>query len=294
MTARSPWPPIIDAHHHVWDLASTPQPWMDDATRRAIGRDYSMADYRDVLPRDDILSILVQTVASDDETAEMLELAWRTPTVVGVIGWADVTAPDLHRQLTRLKAGPGGHKLCGIRSLVYDEPDPQWIERPDVVRGLTAVRDHGLVFDLLVRPEHFPSLLRVIDDLPGLGLVIDHLGRPPVTGGDPTAWREGLAALALRSQIACKISGLVSESDWRNGGRSEYRTWLEHVASEFGPNRLIFGSDWPVSEVAGGWPAAWSVVEELLAMIAPSARPAVLGLNALRTYRLRLPVQWER
>lgn len=182
MTGR---PRIVDAHHHVWDLSVRDQDWITGEELAPLRRDFTMADLEPEARANGVdATVLVQTVTVAAETPEFLALADGSDLVAGVVGWSDLTAPDIADTLAALRELPGGDRLVGLRHQVQGEPDPRWLLRPDVLRGLTAVSEAGLVYDLLVQPHQLPAAVRAAELLPGLVLVLDHSGKPPVAAGE--------------------------------------------------------------------------------------------------------------
>ena len=283
---------FVDAHHHVWDLARRPQPWLADPGREPLRRSFAVDELartaeRGLAGRPLGATVLVQCLTSTAETEEFLALAARTPLVAGVVGWVDLTDPAVGDELDRLIAGPGGALLRGVRHLVQAEPDPAWLLRPDVGRGLAAVQARGLTYDLLVLPHQLPAAVELARRLPELLLVLDHAGKPPLRHGvDAVArWVGDLRALAAAGPVVCKLSGLVTEAvqGWM---AEDLRPATEAVLEAFGPERTMFGSDWPVCEASGGWVRWAEAAEELLAPLSATERDSVLSATASRCYRL--------
>jgi L-fuconolactonase len=273
---------MIDAHHHLWDPSRRAYPWMAGAALDPIRRPYTADDLRAVTKAAGVhATILVQTVSSDEETAEFLATAAAEPVIAGVVGWADLAAPDLADRLASL-TGP----LVGIRHQVEDEPDDDWLLRPAVVAGLSTVAAAGLAFDLLVRPAQLPAAAEVALRLPELRLVLDHAAKPPIAAGEWEPWAAGVAALAARDNVVCKLSGLVTEADWSGWAVGHLRRYVDHVLEVFGPERLLFGSDWPVCELAASYELVLDAAIALTGSLSDAERLAVFEHNARATYRL--------
>lgn len=283
--------PLVDAHHHVWDLAHRPQPWLDEPGHEPIRRNHGIEDLRraaerPLAGRSLTSTVVVQCVASAEETAELLTLARREPLVGAVVGWADLTSPAIGDVLDELRSAPGGGYLRALRHLVQGESDPEWLQQPSVERGLHAVQDRGLGYDVLIRSHQFPQAIRLAERLPELPLVLDHAGKPPVARHDLADWEHGIQALAAHPQVVCKVSGLITEADHRTWTVDDIRPVWDILLAAFGPQRLMFGSDWPVCVLAGGW-ARWAeAVEHLLDDCSPHERQAVLCETATAFYRL--------
>jgi len=273
---------IIDAHHHLWDPTRREYPWMAGEALSPIRKPYGLAELRAVTePAGVTGTVLVQTVASVSETAEFLAVTGDL--VLGVVGWANLTAPDIADRLAELREMPGGDRLVGIRHLVEAEADPDWLTRPDVRRGLAALADAGLIYDLLVNPAQYPSVLRAVDALPGGSFVLDHAGKPGVPSPDWTKW---IHELAERSTVVCKLSGLVTEVSWTDWQVADLAPVAARVLDAFGPDRVLFGSDWPVCELAASYGEVLSAARALTTGLSSSERDAVFGDNARRVYGL--------
>jgi len=277
---------IIDAHHHVWDLAVRDQPWIAGQEMAAIRRTFTVDDLRPAALAAGVgATVAVQTVTVPEETPELLALAEADPLVAGVVGWTDLTSPAVADELDRLAAGPGGGRLVGIRHQVQEEPDPDWLRRRDVIRGLRAVAAAGLAYDLLVRPHQLPAAAAAAAAVPGLTLVLDHAGKPPV-GGDLGAWAAAVRALAALPNTACKLSGLVTEAP-RGAPAEAFAAVADVVLDAFGADRVMFGSDWPVCLLAGDYAGVLAMARSLTAGLSPAERAAVFAATAARAYRLR-------
>jgi L-fuconolactonase len=290
---------IIDAHHHLWDPGTRRHAWLDPLP--ALRRPFTIGEFTGLAAAHGVTgSILVQVLPSAAETAEFLALsgpgtgtlvagAAAGTLVAGVVGWADLTAPDVADQVARLRALPGGDRLAGIRHLVQDEPDPDWLDRPDVRRGLRALGEAGLVYDLLVRPAQLPAAIRTARDLPGVRFVLDHGGKPDIAHGRLEPWGSLVAELARQPNVACKLSGLVTEA---GPGHSiaQIGPFAGRLIEAFGPDRLMFGSDWPVCTLAASYGEVLDLAVALLAgRLGPAGTDGVLGGNALRIYGLGAP-----
>ncbi|MFC6093851.1 amidohydrolase family protein [Saccharothrix lopnurensis] len=277
-------PGIIDAHHHVWDLSARDQAWITDPPMGAIRRDFSVADLAAVA--DGVArTVLVQTVTDPGETPELLALAEREELVGAVVGWTDLTSPAVGDALAALAGGPGGRWLRGIRHQVQGEPDPDWLCRDDVLRGLDRVGRAGLVYELLTRPHQLPAAERAAAARPDVRFVLDHCSKPPIAAGRPDpGWAAGIRALAARGNVTCKLSGLVTEADWHRWTPADLRPWFEVVLDAFGPDRLLFGSDWPVCLLAADYGQVLAAARTLTEELSPAEREAVFAGTAARVY----------
>ncbi|MET8955879.1 amidohydrolase family protein [Streptomyces sp. NPDC004533] len=282
--------PLVDAHHHVWDLAVRDQEWISGPELAPLRRTFSLSDLRPLTNRAGVAAtVMVQTMTVPEETPEMLAQAASDPLVAGVVGWTDLTAPDVADTLARLRELPGGGRLVGIRHQVQSESDPRWLVREDVLRGLSAVVDAGLTYDLVVRPHQLPAATAAARRLPGLSFVLDHIGKPAIASGALEPWATELRALAAEPNIFCKLSGLVTEADWHGWTVDDLRPFAETVLDAFGPDRVMYGSDWPVCTVAADYGEVLDAARALTVGISVDERARVFGGTAVNAYRLRVP-----
>jgi L-fuconolactonase len=275
----------IDAHHHLWDLAVRDQPWTATPdVADVLHRTFTLADLTPLTSAAGIeASVLVQTITVPEETPEFLAVAEDSPLVRAVTGWTDLTAPDVADTLAGLREGAGGRWLKGIRHQVQGEPDPEWLIRDDVLRGLRAVGEAGLVYELLTRPHQLPAAVRAAAALPGTSFVLDHCSKPPITTGELEPWATSLRSLAELPNVTCKLSGLVTEAskDWTV---HDLRPYVEVVLEAFGPDRLMFGSDWPVCLLHASYAQVVAASEQLTAELSAAETDAVFGGTAARVY----------
>jgi L-fuconolactonase len=278
----------IDAHHHVWDLSVRDQPWTADLP--ALHRSFELAELRPSLLAHGVdATVVVQTITVTDETPELLALAAREPLVAGVVGWVDLTAPDVADRLAALRSRPGGHRLVGIRHQVQGEPDPRWLCRDDVRRGLAAVAGAGLAYDLLVVPPQLPAAIETVAALPELTFMLDHAGKPAIaSGGGLASWRSDIRALAALPNVAVKLSGLITEADHAAWTVGQLRPYARTLLDAFGADRVMFGSDWPVCLLAGSYDDVIAAAEVLTGGLDAREQAAVFGRTAARWYRIEV------
>ncbi|MDH6565370.1 L-fuconolactonase [Streptomyces sp. SAI-117] len=284
-------PVLIDAHHHLWDLAQRPQPWLDDPGVASIRRTFTPDDLRTsathpIAGRRLHGTVVVQCIAEVAETEDLLALAEREPLIQAVVGWADLTDPAIGDVLDQLLAGPGGGHLRSLRHLVQGETDPNWLQRPDVERGLCTARDRGLRYDVLVRAHQLDQAIRLAEHLPDLPQVLNHAGKPDIARQDFADWERRTRQLAAHPHVVCKVSGLITEADHTHWTTADIRPVWDVLASAFGPQRLMFGSDWPVANLAGGWDRWATTVDELLTGWSESDIDALLAGTATAFYGL--------
>ncbi|MCX5317026.1 amidohydrolase [Streptomyces sp. NBC_00154] len=275
----------IDAHHHVWDLVVRDQPWT--AGLPVLRKSFDMEELHPLLDAHGIdATCLVQTVCVAEETPELLLLAAADPAISGVVGWTDLTAVDAADRLAALQAGPGRGALVGIRHQVQQEPDPRWLCRPDVRRGLEAVGAAGLAFDLLVTPPQLAAAVETVRDLPGVRFVLDHGGKPEIADGRVEPWRTAIAELGAAPNVAVKLSGLTTEADHGSWTVDQLRPYTETLLDSFGPDRVMFGSDWPVCLLAGSYDTTIAAAEALTGKLDEAERAQVFGGTAAHWYGL--------
>lgn len=283
----------IDAHHHLWVRARTPQDWIDPVSMAAIDADFTPDDLAAALAGQGVTgTVVVQSVQVEAETVDLLDLAARTPVVQGVVGWVDLTAADVAGALARLRSGPGGAHLVGVRSMVQAEHDPAYLDGADLRRGMRAVAEAGLALDLVTRHDQLPAVARLVRELPEVPFVLDHLGKPPLAGDDPTTggdlagWAAAIDAVAASPNVTAKLSGLVTEASWTGWSAEGLRPAVEHAVAAFGPDRLMFGSDWPVSLLAARYDTWVETLSGLLDDLPPAERDAIWHGTARRAYGL--------
>ena len=241
---------IVDAHHHFWDPTRRTYAWMGDELA-AIRRPFGPDDLRPLLVANGVdRTVLVQTISSVEETRGFLQTAAANDFVAGVVGWIDLTSPSVADSLASL----AGDLLVGIRHQVHDEPDPRWLLRDDVQQGIGAVGEAGLVYDLLVRTRELPAALETVRRNRGVSFVIDHAAKPHIAGGAwDREWERRLAPFSDEPNVACKLSGLVTEADWRSWTPEQLDPYVRRVVGWFGSERCMFGSDWPVCLLAASY-----------------------------------------
>jgi L-fuconolactonase len=278
---------IIDSHQHFWDPATGSCGWMT-GDYAPIRRVFMPEDLRPVLAAAGVdKTVLVQTWRDLQETKDFLAIADRTDFVAGVVGWVDLTDPEVGRVLADLQARPDGRYLVGIRHLVHNEPDPNWLLRPDVQRGLKAVQDAGLAFDLLLKEPEIPAAVATVEGLPGLRFIVDHIAKPRIREHAFDPWAALMRGFEPhRGHVWCKLSGMVTEADWRGWRPQDLAPYVREVLAIFGADRCLFGSDWPVCLVAADYAQVKAALESCLADLAPQQRATVLGGVAVEAYRL--------
>jgi L-fuconolactonase len=275
--------PVIDAHQHYWQVRRFDYGWLQQGIP-ALDRDCLPAELEPQLTKAGVdHTILVQVLHIPEETAWMLGLAASHATIAGVVGWADITQdPDaLRRELEALSRDPG---LVGIRHLVHEEPDDDWLLRADVQRGLAVLEDRGVPFDLLLRPQHLPHVPRLSERLPRLRMVIDHIAKPRISDHLMEPWAEGLRAAAENPNVWCKLSGMITEASHTAWTADDLAPYVHATLDAFGPDRLMYGSDWPVCTLAGSYERVIGALRHVLGDMNPQTEARIFGGAALSFY----------
>ena len=270
---------IIDSHHHFWDLSRRDYAWLAGDGLRPIRRRFGPDDLRPLLEDNGVdKTILVQTVSSLDETREFLDRAASNDFIAGVVGWVDLTSSTVDDTIASLVSD----LLVGIRHQVHDEPDPEWLLRDDVQRGIAEVGEAGLVYDLLVRTRELPAALETVKRHRDVTFVIDHAAKPRIKGASwDRDWEMALAPFSDQANVSCKLSGLVTEADWKSWTPEQLEPYVNRVVGWFGPGRCMFGSDWPVCLLAATYDQVLDAMQQIIGL-----DDLVFGETARRVYGL--------
>jgi L-fuconolactonase len=278
---------VVDAHHHFWTPGKHDYYWMTGAALAPIRKPFGPADLKPLIDDAGVdFTVLVQTVPSVDETREFMRIAAETPFVAGVVGWVDLTDPHVGKTLADLKTQPDGRWLVGIRHMVHDEADADWLLRDDVQRGLGAVRDAGLAYDLLLRPRELPAALATAQAFPDMRLVVDHIAKPPIASGEIDAWAALLEPFRDLPHVFCKLSGMITEADCSQWTADDLRPYVAKALDVFGIDRVMYGSDWPVCLLAGSYAQVKQALQTALPPLSDGERAKVFGGNAIGFYQL--------
>src|ERR1700681_350382 len=251
----------IDAHQHFWMYSPAEHAWIDDSMA-ALRRNFLPDDlYPELETAGFRGSVSVQARQTLEETRWLLDLADRSPWILGVVGWVDLRSPDVR---TQLKALARNSKLVGIRHIVQSEPDDRFLLQPDFLRGISALEEFDLAYDILIYTKHLSVAAEFVERFPRQRFVLDHLAKPPIKSGHIDSWAEGISHLAAFPNVFCKLSGLVTEADWQHWEGEQITPFLDVAFESFGPDRLMIGSDWPVCLVAASYKRALDVVKSYL------------------------------
>jgi L-fuconolactonase len=277
----------IDSHQHFWRYSATDYPWIGAGMER-LARDFLPGDLGPVAAAAGIGgTVAVQARQTLEETRWLLDLAEHHPLIRGVVGWVDLRSGDVHGQLQEFAARKA---FVGVRHVVQDEPDPRFLLAAEFVRGLERLQPFGLTYDLLLYAPQLPAAVDLVARLPEQPFVLDHLAKPQVATwtqpGDRDAWCREIEALAAHPNVCCKLSGLVTEAVWRQWRPAEFTPYLDVALAAFGPERLMFGSDWPVCLLSGGYAEVAGIVRDFCDTLSPAEQTAIWGGTAARFYGL--------
>jgi L-fuconolactonase len=276
---------IIDSHQHFWQVGKFDYPWMSPDLG-VLYRDYLPEMLEPILNQNDVAkTILVQASNSLSETRWLLSLADQYQFIAGVVGWVDLASSGMAEHLETFEANS---KFKGVRHLVESEPAADWLVQPEVLRGLKTLEQHGVAYDLLVDTRHLKHVKTVAETCPRLRLVVDHMAKPPIANGEVTEWASGLREVAAYPNVSCKLSGLVTEASHNSWRTEDLRPYVEKALEFFGPNRLIFGSDWPVCLLAASYSKVLETFQSLMRELSDEERTMIFGGNAAIFYQLQI------
>jgi len=278
----------IDSHHHIWDPSVGDFSWMTEA-HEPINKEFTLDDLKPLLVDARIShTVLVQTWSSIEETEKFLSLAGRTQFIAGVVGWVDFEK-NVVSQIQRLMAHPHSIYLKSLRHQVHDEPDANWLIDPQVLRGLAALREFGLAYDLLIRPREIPAAVDCVQRLPGQNFVIDHIAKPKISQGWDIEWADSISRLAdFRDRVWIKLSGLVTEADWDNWSGADIAPYISRVIELFGSDRVMVGSDWPVCNLASNYIGAFDLVRACISEYDERDQEFIMRQSAVSAYNLEV------
>ncbi len=276
---------VIDAHQHFWDLKVFPQEWLGVPAHRPIRRNFLPKDLAPLLRKCGVdRTVFVQTKHDTDENRWVLSLAEETPWVAGVVGWVDLASPACEEQVLEFRRHP---KAVGVRHIVQDEPDDDFIIRPAMLRGLKVLEKHGVPFDLLFFVKHLHHAATIARLFPGVPLVIDHLAKPLISEHRVLGWLDDFRAAARFPNVSCKLSSMITQADWKRWTPADLKPYVVAALELFGPDRLMFGSDWPVCLLAGTYAEWIGALREILSTLSKAEQARIFGGTAARFYRLK-------
>ena len=277
----------IDSHQHFWSYSAAEYPWIGDGMER-LARNYLPGDLGPVAASAGVGgTVAVQARQTLEETRWLLDLAEHHPLIRGVVGWVDLRSVDVESQLQEFSSR---RAFVGVRHVVQDEPDPRFLLGEEFVAGLKQLRPHGLTYDLLLYPPQLPAAVELVASLPEQPFVLDHLAKPRVKTwaklADRHSWQRDIEALARHENVCCKLSGLVTEAAWRQWRPADFAAYLDIALATFGPERLMFGSDWPVCLLAADYAEVAGIVRDFCDTLSAADQTAIWGGTATRFYDL--------
>jgi L-fuconolactonase len=274
----------IDAHQHFWKYSPALYGWISDAMPE-LKQDFLPENLQPLLAAEGFDgSIAVQARQDLDETQWLLELANQNDFIKGVVGWVDLSSSELPHVLDRLA---NNLKFVGVRHLLQDEPDDEFMLRPEFRRGISRLAEHGLAYDLLLHPRHLPIAAQLVNEFPQQRFVLDHIAKPGIAAGLLKPWDRDIRELAKFENVCCKLSGMVTEAQWKQWKPEDFRPYLDVVFEAFGTERLMIGSDWPVCTLSAGYSDTIGLIEKLIGDLPLQQRNSVLGNNCARFYNLQ-------
>ena len=276
-------PEVIDAHHHLWHYSTAEYAWIDDRMT-ALRRDFLPADLVLELAKTGVDgAVTVQARQTLEETRWLLELARSCEAIRGVVGWAPLAAPDFKAAVSALATDP---KLVGLRHIVQAEPEG-FLDGLDFNRGVDAMQQIGLVYDVLIVESQLDEAIRFVDRHPRQPFVLDHIAKPKIATAEIEPWQTRIRELSKRSNVCCKLSGMVTEDSWSSWSIESLRPYLDTVVEAFGTDRLMAGSDWPVCLLATSYPRWWQVLRDYFANFSDDERAKIFGATVTRIYDLK-------
>ncbi len=279
----------IDSHHHIWDISVRPQTWMQGDEVKPISRTILMNELEPELEKAKIdYTVIVQTVATVDETPEFLDLSLSHPKICAVVGWLDLESEDIRPQLDKYLSHPGGKNLVSIRDLAQDKEDPNWLLRDNVVRNIHRIGEAGLTFDILTRPPQLAAAVEMVKMSPNNNFVLDHISKPYMAKGEMQPWADQISEIASHENVVVKVSGLFTEANWSDWRHETFKPYLDHILKSFSPARMMFGSDWPVCLLAATYTDTINLMEEFTKNFTKSEQESFWAGTVKRAYKLRV------
>jgi L-fuconolactonase len=277
----------IDSHHHIWDLSVRDQEWIAGEAMQPIRRNFSILDLEEVSSASRIdRTILVQTVTDYAETPELLRIAQSEQLVGAVVGWLKIDAQDSIEHLHRYLDLPGAEYLKGIRDIAQDHPDPNYLAKPETISNVRKLGELGITYDLLTKVPELPAAIKLVGACPDVQFVMDHISKPRIAKQEFEPWRTLMSELASFPNVLCKVSGLVTEANWKEWQVKDFKPYVDHVIEIFTPQRLMFGSDWPVANLGGTYSEIVQLAEALTSGLSPSESESFWHRTASAAYRL--------
>ncbi|CAN2232886.1 COG3618 Predicted metal-dependent hydrolase of the TIM-barrel fold [actinobacterium SCGC AAA044-D11] len=277
----------IDSHHHIWDLSARDQSWITGDAMQPIRRNFSMSDLREAIAGHGIdKTVLVQTVTDYAETPELLALAESDPLIAGVVGWLKIDAPDAIEHLRGYLDLPGANYLKSIRDIAQDHPDSNYLGKAETITNVRKLSEFGIAYDLLTKTPELPAAVTLVKACPDVQFIMDHISKPYIATGEVGPWKSLMTELASLPNVVCKVSGLVTEAKWHEWKTQDFKVYVDHLIEIFTPQRLMFGSDWPVATLGGSYSQVINLAEELTSGFSVGENEDFWSGTAIRAYRL--------
>ena len=277
----------IDSHHHIWDLSVRDQEWITGDAMQPIRRNFVISDLHDAIAGSHIdRTILVQTVTDYAETPELLAIAQSEQLVGAVVGWLKIDAPDAIDYLHIFLDLPGAEYLKGIRDIAQDHPDPNYLAKPETISNVQKLGKLGITYDLLTKTPELAAAIKLVRACPDVQFVMDHISKPRIAKQEMEPWKTLMSELATFPNVLCKVSGLVTEANWNEWQVKDFKPYVDHVIEIFTPQRLMFGSDWPVANLGGTYVEVVELAEALTSQLSPSEAEFFWFKTAVAGYRL--------
>ena len=275
----------IDSHQHFWNYNQTEYGWIGE-NMDILKRDFLPTHLQDELKTVGFDgSVAVQARQNLNETEWLLKLSKQYQFIKGVVGWVNLSSTDIEMQLKRYGQNP---KFVGVRHVIHDEPDIDFMLGTAFLGGLKMLHPYNLTYDLLIFPEHLPNTLKLVQAFPDQIFILDHIAKPFIKKKILSPWKEGIESLANFSNVFCKVSGMVTETDWKTWKKEDFWPYLDCIFKAFGPDRIMIGSDWPVCKLAGQYQQVMGIVEDYIQSFTEGEKNKILGENAIKAYSLKM------
>lgn len=278
----------IDSHHHLWDLSVRPQTWMVGENMETIRRNFDATDLRAAMAGTGIeRTILVHATTTHDETYEMLALAEVDPIIIGVVGWLQIDSPHAIAECEKYLQAPGGGNLKGIRDIAQDLPDSNYLAKAQSIATVKELGNMGLTYDILTKTPELKAAIELVRACPNVSFVLDHISKPYIAQQEMQPWKSLINELSSFDNVACKVSGMVTEARWNDWEKSDFAPYVDHIIDSFTPQRLMFGSDWPVALLgATNYSQVVALAEKLTQGFSHSENELFWGINAINSYKI--------
>ena len=278
----------IDSHHHLWDLSIRPQEWMVGEGMEPVKRNFDADDLRSAISGTGIdRTVLVHATTTHEETYELLALADVDPTIIGVVGWLQIDSPSAIAECEKYLQAPGASYLKGIRDVAQDLPDSNYLARPQSIATVQQLGKMGLTYDILTKTPELKAAIELVKACPDVQFVVDHISKPYIAKEEIEPWKSLITELATFENVSCKISGMVTEAKWNTWSVEDFVPYVGHIIDSFTPQRLMFGSDWPVALLATSkYSDVVHLAEDLTGQFSDSEKAFFWGENAKSAYKI--------